>query len=96
MYLEYEEDGDPLVVGVVDGRVGVGAARAVPLEVLGDVEGAVHPAVVLQRRLTHPSAGLKSGKYTLIWHLTKTVAHRLRELSSPCRRESGCRVHALQ
>ena len=58
MYLEYEEDGDPLIVGVVDWRVGVGAARAVPLEVLGDVEGAVHPAVVLQRRLTHPAAGL--------------------------------------
>ena len=58
MYLEYEEDRDPLVVCVVYGRVGVGAARAAPLEVLGDVEGAVHPAVVLQRRLTHPAAGL--------------------------------------
>ena len=71
MYLEDKEDGDPLVVGVVDWRVGAGAARAVPLEVLGDVEGAVHPAVVLQRRLTHPSAGLNGGKFRVIQHLIK-------------------------
>ena len=57
--LEDEEYGDPLVVGVVDGGVGAGAARAVALKVLGDVEGAVHPAVVLQGRLTHTSTRLK-------------------------------------
>ena len=67
VHLEDEEDRDPLVVCVVDWRVGVGAARAVPLEVLWDVEGAVHPAVVLQRRLTNPAAGLKGGKLTLIY-----------------------------
>ena len=59
-HLEDEEYGDPLVVRVVDGRVGARAARAVPLKVLGDVERAVHPAVVLQGRLTHAAPGLNS------------------------------------
>jgi hypothetical protein len=43
--LENEEDGDPLVVGVVHRVVGHLAASAQALEVWRDVEGAVHPAI---------------------------------------------------
>ena len=56
IHLEDQEYGDPLVVRVVDGRVGARAARAVALKVLGDVEGAVHPAVVLQGVTADPPA----------------------------------------
>ena len=45
--LEDEEDGDPLVVGVVHRVFAHLAAGAEPLEVRRNVEGAVHPTVGL-------------------------------------------------
>ena len=58
-YLAHEAEGDPLVVGVVHDVLALAAARALALELLGDVEGGVHPAVGLQRALAHPASGLR-------------------------------------
>ncbi len=56
--LHDEEDGHPLVVRVVDGRVLVGQAGAVAGERLRDVELAVHPAVALQHLVADAATGL--------------------------------------
>ena len=55
-HLAHEAEGDPLVVGVVHDVLALAAARALALELLGDVEGGVHPAVGLQRALADSAA----------------------------------------
>ena len=76
-HLAHEAEGDPLVVGVVHDVLALAAARALALELLGDVEGGVHPAVGLQRALAHPAPGLQRVQCTV-------------ELSTNLRQNSHC------